>query len=166
MRLLIPTLLLLLFSNPAMAAEDRYYISPRDGVDLRLTPNNNAKVSGHLSRKTDVKIIDSRRNWRKVRSLDHKGLVGWIPEGAIRKRYEATTTKKRSSFLSGFSALFRSPEPAQKTAVLGVRGLEDEGAANADQATEQANKAVKWMDTLNVPDREVAAFIDEGNLNP
>jgi len=165
MRLLISTLLLLLFATPAMAAES-YYISPRDGVDLRLAPDSSAKISGHLSRKTDVKIIDKRRNWRKVQSLDHKGLAGWVPEGAIRKRYQATTTTKRSSFFSGFSSLFRSPEPAQKTAVLGVRGLEDEGAANADQANAQANRVVEWMDTLNVPDREVAAFIDEGELNP
>ena len=63
--------------------------------------------------------------------------------------------------------MFRSPEPTQKTAVLGVRGLEDSGTASAEMAaTEKANRIVEWMDTLNVPDEEVAFFIDEGDLNP
>ena len=152
----------------AVAADGNYYIGSHSGVDLRLAPRNSATVSGHLDRKTKVEVIDTRRSWTKVQTLGSRSIKGWVPAGAVRKSYSsATSSRSSSSFFSSFTSLFRSPEPPRKTAVLGVRGLEDDSAASAEKtATEQANKAVEWMETLNVPDEAVAAFINEGDLNP
>jgi len=167
MRLIISLLFAVSFSGIAAAADGSYYIGSHSGVDLRLAPRNSATVSGHLERKTAVEVIDRRRSWTKVQSLG-SGIRGWVPAGAVRKSYSsAKPSRSSSSFFSSFTSMFRSPEPPRKTAVLGVRGLEDTGAASAEKAaTEQANKAVEWMETLDVPDEAVAAFINEGDLNP
>lgn len=164
--MLIPLLLFMIFVSPASAAEANYYISPRDGVDLRLAPRNNATVSGHLPFKTDVEVVDKQRNWSKVKTLDYKAVVGWVPEGAIRKRFTPSSSGSKSSFFSSFASMFRSQEQPQQTAVLGVRGLEGGEKATSKDAGEQAIKAVEWMDTLHVPQSDVAAFVKEGDLNP
>jgi len=168
MRLIMITLLMLGLSGTALADDASYYIGARSGADVFESPNKRAEVTAHLPRKNSVTVLQKRRNWWKVESaIGKQKITGWVFEGAVRKRYRAAKAKKKSSFLSGFASYFRSPEPPQKTAVLGVRGLEDIGAKSAGRAaTERANKIVKWMDTLNVPDDAVAAFIDEGDLNP
>ncbi len=169
MRLITAIALLLCFSGIAQADDASYYIGPRSGADLYASPNKRAEVTAHLPRKSSVKVLQKRRNWWKVETLDAKEKrSGWVFEGAVRKQYKPSKAKKgSSSFFSGFASYFRSPEPAQKTAVLGVRGLEDDGSGSAERAaTERANHLVKWMDTLNVPDDEVDAFIEEGDLNP
>jgi len=168
MRLLISTLLILLFSMPALAAEGNYYVGPSDGVDLRLRPEMKAPVSDHLDRKTAVKIIKRDRNWAKIQTTDYKRLRGWVPAGAIRKGSGTASSSSSSSFLSSFTSLFRSSGPQdQKTAVLGVRGLEggDANVANK-KASAKAVQIVEWMDTLNVPEGEVAAFVEKGHLKP
>jgi len=166
MRLLISIMLLLFFAMPATAAEQVYYIGPHDGVDLRLRPDNKAAISNHFPHKTEVKIIKRDRNWAKVQILDHTAIRGWVPAGAVRKSSNVTPSSS-TSFLSSFTSLFRSPEPQQKTAVLGVRGLEGEDGKVADkEASGKAIRIVEWMDTLNVPQSEVASFVEEGNLKP
>jgi len=168
MRLIIILLFAISFGGVAVAADGSYYIGSHNGVDMRLAPKNSAKVSGHLSHKTEVKVINRERNWTKVQTLGRSGIKGWVPAGAVRKSYStATSSRSSSSFLSNFTSLFRSPEPSRKTAVLGVRGLEGDGTASAEKAaTEQANRTVEWMDTLNIPQSEVASFVKEGNLKP
>ena len=155
------------FSSTVLAGSDSYYIGARSGADVFESPNKRADVTAHLSRKTSVKILQKRRNWRKIETMDEAKVSGWVFEGAVRKRYKTVESSKKSSFMSSFTSFFRSPEPTHKTAVLGVRGLEDDGAASAEKAaTKRANRLVKWMDTLNVEEMAVAAFIDEGDLNP
>lgn len=155
------------FSGVALAKGDSYYIGPRGGADVFATPNKRAEVTSHLTRKTSVKILQKRKNWRKIETIDKRKVTGWVFEGAVRKRYKTVKSSKKSSFMSSFTSFFRSPEPTHKTAVLGVRGLEDDGAARAERAaTKRANKLVKWMDTLNVEEGAVAAFVEEGDLNP
>jgi hypothetical protein len=168
MRLIIITALMLGLSGTALADDASYYIGARSGADVFTSPNKRAKITTRLPRKSSITVLEKRRGWWKVETTDATEKVsGWVFEGAVRKQYQSTRNKKKSSFFSGFASLFRSPEPPQKTAVLGVRGLEDSGAASAERAaTEQANKIVKWMDTLNVPDDAVISFIDEGDLNP
>lgn len=155
------------FSGTALAADDSYYIGARSGADVFATPNKRADVTAHLTRKTSVKILQKRRGWRKIETIGKNRVTGWVFEGAVRKRYKTVKNKKKSSFMSSFASFFRSPEPTYKTAVLGVRGLEDDGAASAERtATKRARKLVKWMDTLNIEEGAVAAFVDEGDLNP
>ncbi len=168
MRLIITTLLMLGLSGIALADDASYYIGARSGADVFASPNKHAKITAHLPRKSSITILKKRRGWRKIETTDaRENVSGWVFEGAVRKQYRPIKNKKKSSFFSGFASMFRSPEPTQKTAVLGVRGLEDSGVASAERAaTEKANKMVTWMDTLNVPDEEVASFIDEGDLNP
>ena len=88
-----------------------------------------------------------------------------MPEGAIRKRYQASDIEKKKSMFSGISSLFRSPADTRKTAVLGARGLEEEGALLKPAGGVDKNM-VRWMEGLHVNDSEVAAFILEGDLNP
>jgi len=167
MRLIITLLFMLGFSATSMAAGDSYYIGSRDGTDVYAYPNKSASVTAHLPWKTDIRLQEKIRNWQKIETTGANRVKGWVFESAVRKRYQPASKKSDSSLFSRLTSLFRSPEPEQKTAVLGVRGLEDEGVANTDNAaTQHANQMVKWMDRLNVPDREVAAFIEEGELNP
>ena len=167
MRLLISITLLLLFAIPASAAEEGYYIGPQDGVDLRLAPRTNAAVSGHFDYKTQVEIIKRDRNWTKIQTLGHTAIRGWVPAGAVRKNSTQSTRSSSSSFLSSFTSLFRSSDPEQKTAVLGVRGLDSgDGAVTDKKAGKKALQVVDWMDTLNVPEDEVAAFVKKGGLKP
>lgn len=168
MRLIIVAALMLGLSGTALADDVSYYIGARSGADVFASPNKRAEITTRLPRKSSISVLEKRRGWWKVETTDATEKVsGWVFEGAVRKQYQSTKSKNRSSFFSGFASLFRSPEPPQRTAVLGVRGLEDNGAASADRAaTERANKMVKWMGTLNVPDEAAASFIDEGDLNP
>jgi len=168
MRLLISTALLLFFAIPASAAEEGYFIGPENGVDLRLRPEKKAAVSGHFDHKMAVRVLKRDRNWTKVQTLDHTAIRGWVPAGAVRKSSSPQSTRSSSSsFLSNFTSLFRSSTPERKTAVLGVRGLDSgDGTATDKKAGKKALKIVEWMDTLNVPEGEVAAFVDEGALKP
>jgi len=166
MRLLISLLLLMLMATPAIAAGGSYYIGPDDGVDLRLAPRNRAAVSGHLDSKTAVEIIKRDRNWAKVMTTDHKGIKGWVPAGAVRKNVSKASSGSSSSFFSSFTSIFRSSPTNQKTAVLGVRGLESGDGQDNTKASAQSIQIVEWMDTLNVPQDEVASFIKEGELKP
>jgi len=164
--LLLAFVLAIVMATPALAADNEsYYIGSRSGSDVYVYPRTSAEKLGHLKRKTDVKVLEKRRGWWKVKTSGLKPEVsGWVYQSTVNKRYQATTTKK-SSFFSGFSSLFRSSEPQQKTAVLGVRGLEEEGGATR-KADAKAREAVKWMDSLIIKNRDVAAFIEEGDLNP
>lgn len=167
MRLLIAFILLIALASPVCAGEASYYIGSRSGTDLLAQPDTRADVVRHLDWKTYVVILESSRNWRKVKIADDENITGWVTEGAIRKRFQSTSSKSSSSFFSGFTSLFRSPEPEQKTAVLGVRGLEDDANAKSNvPSTAEAKEMVKWMDTLAVPNRDVARFIEDGELNP
>ena len=88
-----------------------------------------------------------------------------MSEGAIRKRYAVShVEQKKQQALSRFRSLFQKPPETQKTAVLGVRGLEEDGAPSREKVADP--KAVQWMENLRVSDAEVAAFIAEGDLNP
>jgi hypothetical protein len=168
MRLIIATALMFGLSGIALADDASYYIGARSGADVFASPNKRAEITARLPRKSSITVLEKRRGWWKIETTDAgEKVTGWVFEGAVRKQYQSTKSKKKSSFFSGIASMFRSPEPTQKTAVLGVRGLEDNGAASAERAaTEKANKIVEWMDTLNVPDEEVASFIDKGDLNP
>lgn len=169
MRLLISLVLLLFIAAPAYAAEEGYYVGPKDGVDLRLAPRTNAAISDHFDYKTEVKILKRDRNWVKIQTLDYTAIRGWVPAGAVRKSSGSSSSKssRSSSFFSSFTSLFRSSDPEQKTAVLGVRGLDSgDGSATDKKAGKKALQIVEWMDTLNVPEGEVAAFIKEGDLKP
>jgi len=169
MRPLISILLLLLFAAPATAIGGDYYIGPEEGVDLHLRPDNSATVSDHLKQNEEVEIIDRERNWAKVRTTDYRGIKGWVPAGAVRKNLNTASSGKSSSssFFSSFASLFRSSEAPQKTAVLGVRGLEGgDGDAAGKKAGAAAIKTVQWMDSLHVSQSEVSAFIKEGRLKP
>jgi len=168
MRLLISITLLLLFAIPATAAESNHYIGPQEGVDLRLAPRNKAAVSGHLSHKTEVAVIKRDRNWTKVQTLGHSAVKGWIPAGAIRKNSTNKSVRSSSSsFFSSFTSMFRSSNPEQKTAVLGVRGLEGgDGKAADSKAGAKSVQIVEWMDTLDVSESDVATFIKDGHLKP
>jgi len=159
-------MLLLLFAIPATATEGSYYIGPRDGVDLRLRPDVKAKVSGHIDSKTAVEVINRERNWTKIVTIG-RGIKGWVPAGAVRKSSSVKKSSSSSSFFSSFTSLFRSSEPQQKTAVLGVRGLEGgDGDAANKKASGEAVRIVEWMDTLNVSQSEITAFVEEGDLKP
>lgn len=168
MRLLISMLFLLLLTIPASAAEEGYYIGPEQGVDLRLAPRTTAAISDHFDHKHQVKILKRDRNWIKVQTLDYTGIRGWVPAGAVRKSSGSQPTRSAAStFFSSFTSMFRTSDSEQKTAVLGVRGLDSgDGSATDIKAGKKSLKIVDWMDTLNVPEGEVTAFIKEGELKP
>jgi hypothetical protein len=166
MQQLIGIILLSLFLPTLSWAADQYYIGFRDGVDVRDQPAARASVLGHLPRLTDIRLIKTDRAWSKVSSVHaSKPLTGWVPSGAVRKRYQPTAVQKSSnSFFSGLSSWFnRDTTGGQQTAVLGVRGLDEEASASTGQASEAG---VAWMEKLSVPNSDVAAFVEQGGLNP
>jgi len=165
MRMGMVLMMALLAAAPALAADaPDYYIGPRPGADVLAHPRASARVLAHLPRLTPVEVLKQRRSWWKVRAkADHGERVeGWVSAGAVRERYKP---KKRSSSFgfASFFSLFRSP-PEQHTAVLGVRGLEDEG--KLAKATQASKKVVEWMDKLHVDPAKVDEFVREGDLNP
>lgn len=154
-------------------ADTGYYISPSKGADVYSSYKSSPKKIARLPYNTDVHVIEKKRGWWKIETITHEPAVsGWVFESVVLQRTAPkvkTRTARResssSSFLSSFSSLFRSSPQQQETAVLGVRGLEEEGAST-EKASKEAKDAVKWMDTLAISHDDVAAFIREGNLKP
>jgi len=166
MRMLAMLFVFVLLSGlPASAGE--YYIGPRARADLLRAPRSGADVIRHLPRLTDIIVIRKRRSWWKAEvSIDHGSPVtGWISTGALRKQYQPKrTTSAFSSGISSFFSMFRRSPAGQQTAVLGVRGLENE--AKLGKANKASINAVKWMEGLRVGNAEVSGFVREGDLNP
>jgi len=162
------TIFFILVLLPGLTASaGEYYIGPRAGADLLQAPRSNADVVRHLPRLTDITVLKKRRSWWKAEvSTDHGSPVtGWISAGAIRKQYQPKrTVSALASNISSFFSMFRRPPTGQQTAVLGVRGLEDE--AKLGKANKASMNVVKWMEGLRVGNAEVSRFVHEGDLNP
>jgi hypothetical protein len=168
LRIISALFCLCLLAAPAMAAEAEYYIGPRDGADIYNRPDSRADKIAHLKRLTVVRVVDKQRTWWRIESSGISPSVrGWVTAGAIRQRYQpSTASRKSSSFFSGFASMFGYGRTSnnEKTAVLGVRGLDEETTARAGGRGNTS--AVKWMDTLSVSQKEVDKFIRDGDLNP
>jgi len=149
----------------ATAASD-YYIGFRAGVDMLEKPNSSAKIIQHLPRLTDVEILEKRRTWQKIKVTISKAnpLQGWVPEGAIRKRYQSKHTTSSSSAMSSFFSFFAPKNTERKTAVLGVRGLGSE--ADLGKANQSSIQIVSQIESLQVSSQDVNKFVRDGDLNP
>jgi len=161
-------LILLLLAAPTLAAPPSYYIGPRSGADLYDSPSPQSKKVAHLDRLTTVRITQKKRTWWHVETEGRNPVVrGWVSAGAIRQRYQPSASSRSTSLFSGLSSLFGGGRDAntEKTAVLGVRGLDEETTAKAG-TTSGTNSAVRWMEGLRVSQQEVNTFIREGDLNP
>jgi len=157
-------LLLVAGATGAQAADNGSYIGASQGVDVHSSPSTGAQVTGHLDRLTDVKVLQRTRGWAEIEVAQPKYLRGWVIEGAVRQRYQPSSSQRaKSSFFSSFARLFGGNEPQQQTAVLGVRGLDEEGNATG---TARNARAVQWMESLRVSQDEVDRFVREGRLNP
>jgi len=161
-----------LLSAPLWAA-DQYYIGSRHGIDLFKKPDMHAEILLHLHRMQDVQFIRTKRSWSKIQIIQaEEKITGWVPAGSVRHRYNAATAKNAAPTLfSGFSSWFHRDKPAQgKTAVLGVRGFEDEDrsqtASEPRSKEEMMLQDTQWIEALRVPDSDVAAFVQQGDLNP
>jgi len=164
----LPAILLLcglLGAANAPAAEDGgYYIGSYRGIDVMASPSAGAVTVGHLQRLRSVRIGTRQRSWMRITTVDAPHVSGWVPVGAVRQRYEPPETHhSTSSFFAGLAALFRSHDNETETAVLGVRGLDNEGQLGNRIAPAEA---VRWVESLHVSDREVADFVRQGRLNP
>ncbi len=150
-----------LLPAPAWAADD-YYIGASRGADVLAAPQADAAVVGHLERLSEVRVLERQRAWWNIEAADVRG---WVPAGAVRKRHQPGRAEKAgNSVLEGLSSLFHRDDPAgRKTAVLGVRGLDEETGAVRGRANVAA---VEWMERLTVSDAEIARFIEQGRLNP
>ena len=155
----------LLGAAHAPAAEDGYYIGAYHGIDVKQSPSDESATVAHLERLRSVRIDERERSWARIETVNPPHVGGWVPEGALRQRYVPPETHRASSsFFSGLAALFGGGgETDTKTAVLGVRGLENEGALGDRVAPAEA---VQWVETLHVSDKEVADFVRQGGLNP
>lgn len=160
----------LLLAATVQAAETEYYIGPRSGADIYERPSTQAKKIAHLDRLTSIKITSKQRTWWKIETVGRKPVVrGWITAGEVRKRYQpSVATHKSSSFFSGFASMFGHGRDtsSEKTAVLGVRGLDEETTAKAGNRNRGNTSAVRWMEGLHVSQQDVDKFIREGDLNP
>jgi len=166
MRILAMLFVLVLLPGLTASAGE-YYIGPRAGADLLQAPRSSADVIQHLPRLTDITVIKKRRSWWKVKVSAglESPVTGWISAGAIRKQYQPKRTVSAfASNISSFFSMFRRPPTRQQTAVLGVRGLEDE--AKLGKVNKASMNTVKWMEGLRVGNAEVSKFVREGDLNP
>lgn len=160
------TMLLCCLLAPAAgsAAEDGYYVGAYQGIDVKQSPSSTSSTVAHLERLRSVRIEEHQRSWARISTVNPPHVGGWVPEGALRQRYEPVRThRSSSSFFSGLAALFGGGESDTKTAVLGVRGLDNEGSLGNRMAPAEA---VKWVEGLHVSDKEVADFVRQGGLNP
>lgn len=161
----IALLCCLLGAASAPAAEDGgYYIGAYRGIDVMASPSAEAVTAGHLQRFRSVRIEEHLRSWVLITTVNTPYVSGWVPDGAVRQRYRPPEThRSTSSFFAGLEALFRSHDNETETAVLGVRGLDNEGRLGHRVAPAEA---LRWMESLHVSDREVADFVRQGRLNP
>jgi hypothetical protein len=158
-------LCVLLAPTAVRAAEDGYYVGAYRGIDIRQSPSDESPTVAHLERLRSVRIEARERSWARVATVNPPIVSGWVPEGALRRRHEPPKAhRSTSSFFAGLAALFGSDDSdASKTAVLGVRGLDNEG----DLGNRAAPAAeVRWVEGLHVSDREIADFVRQGRLNP
>lgn len=155
----------LLGSTNVQAAESGgYYVGAYDGIDVKRSPTIDASTIVHLNRLRNVRIEARERSWARIATVNAPHVSGWVPDGALRQRYEPSKTHhSTSSFFSGLAALFGGSDDETKTAVLGVRGLDNEGSLGNKLAPAAQ---VKWMEGLHVSDREIADFVHQGRLNP
>lgn len=169
MRMLVAITLLLgtlmLGSAHVQAAESgNYYVGAYDGIDVKRSPTIDAGTITHLNRLRNVRIEARERSWAHIATINPPHVSGWVPDGALRQRYEPPKTHhSTSSFFSGLAALFGGGDDETKTAVLGVRGLDNEGSLGNKVAPAAQ---VKWMEGLHVSDKEIADFVHQGRLNP
>lgn len=158
--MLLGTLLLALPGKAEEVAD--FYIVTRGGTDLLAQPHRGAAVIAHLPRLSPVVPGKRRRNWRQIQArVQEQTLSGWVPEGAVRQRYRAEKKKSALGMAGVLSWLDNRPE--RQTAVLGVRGLEEEGASTGGRSD---MAALGWVEGQAPSEAEVEAFILEGDLNP
>lgn len=151
-------------ANAPAAGDGSYYIGAYRGIDVTATPEVGATTVGHLQRLRPVRIDERQRSWARITTIDAPYVSGWVPQGALRQRYEPHRShSSTSSFFAGLAALFGGGDHETETAVLGVRGLQNEGRLG-DKVAPAAE--VRWMESLHVSDREVADFVRQGRLNP
>ncbi|MDX8402413.1 MAG: hypothetical protein R8K47_07275, partial [Mariprofundaceae bacterium] len=65
--------------------------------------------------------------------------------------------------LGAFAAIFGNEEPPRKTAVLGARGLEDEGGRTQGA---KDMRSLRQVERIAIPPEDVERFVREGRLNP
>ncbi|HKI62712.1 MAG TPA: hypothetical protein VKA31_10500 [Mariprofundaceae bacterium] len=174
LRLCAVMLVFSLVAAPAWAVDKaQYYIGSRGGADLLKYPDMHAVPVAHLPRMAAIKLIETKQSWSKIQAIQSDSKAeGWVPAGVVVKRYNpAAAQNKAPAMFSGFSSWFhRNEVNQQKTAVLGVRGLEGEGQEQAESG--QAGKKVplpndaEWVESLQVSDQDVDVFIQQGDLNP
>jgi hypothetical protein len=154
----------LLGAAGAPAAEDGYYVGAYSGIDVMASPSSDAASIGHLQRLRPVRIEERQRSWARITPVDAPRVSGWVPEGALRQRYDPPKEhRSTSSFFSGLAALFGGSDNETETAVLGVRGLENEGKLGNRVAPAAE---VQWMESLHVSDQDISDFVRQGRLNP
>jgi len=156
-------LTVILFSSTSAWAGS-YYIGPHSGANIMKSAYSNAKVVKHLPRLTDVKVVWKLRGWSKIQVLNDDSIKGWVHSSAVYKRYKNANPSSASSFLS-FINTFKPPPAPRQNAALGTRGL-DASAIALSKSTPESQKAVQWMEHLQVSEAEVANFVQQGDLNP
>lgn len=163
MRRLLPLLLILGLSGTAFAADDTYYVAIGSGAPLYSSPSTHSIIIRQLATDTPVTVISKQKSWWYVQMQDANRTNGWMTEGSLRRNSKQARQGGTSSFFARFANWFHD-DRTQKTAVLGVRGLDQGG--NESGGTAQANMAaVDWMDGLGLNRAEVDRFISEGGLN-
>jgi len=162
MRRLLLLLLLLGLNGTAFAADETYYVGIASGAPLYSSPSTRSIIIRQLDADTPVTVIAKQKSWWYVEMQDANKTTGWMTEGSLRQRTKQTRENGTSSFFTRFASWFHD-DRTQKTAVLGVRGLDQGG--NETGGTAQANMAaVDWMDGLGLKRAEVNRFIREGGL--
>ncbi len=166
-RLVVAALLPLAAIHPALAAGSQQpYVFASHGADLHAAPDDASPVIAHLDRLTEVSILRKQRGWLRVRAAGNAqgGRIGWLREGQVRKPWQPGRAQRaRHSLLGAFASLFGGNNAPGKTAVLGVRGLEDEGSGAQGQ---RDMAGVQWMERIAITPEETRRFVREGKLNP
>jgi len=152
--------LFLLFSFPAFAGS---YVGAGSGADLFEAPAASSRVVAHLPRLAAIEVLGRERNWLQVKSGQ---FTGWLPEGMVREGGVSSAPAAKSTSLFGkvMGAIRPNAPTDKRTAVLGVRGLEEGPAASTAAPEDLAG--VQWMEERSAAPAEVQQFVADGTLNP
>jgi hypothetical protein len=149
----------LLLALPALActaiAGDIGYAT-RD-LNLQAEPRQNAAVVGKLAKNGKFERVGSQNFWTQI-SIGE--LRGWVPSFYL-SWTEAPQTNTGKE-LVGAAGLATQRRGGEVTAVIGIRGLDEEQLKAARYSEEE----LKRMESFLAPAPAAAAFAQEGSLSP
>ena len=131
-------------------------IAARD-LDLRAEPRNDARVVGKLIKDAKFEVLKHQKPWAQVSTGEQQGWVLFFYLGWAEAPAPAPVSSRNFSSIFSFGA-----QRQQTTAVLGIRGLDEEELKSARFNADEMNR----LESFAVNSGTAGEFAREGQLAP